>query len=88
MRVGADLSPDLRDRLGAAIRSELSPRHVPDEIHQIADVPRTLNGKKMEVPVKRILAGVAVDKAARADAMANPEALDLFARWAAARRLQ
>ena len=42
----------------------------------------------MEVPVKRILAGVAVDKAARADAMANPEALDLFARWAAARRQQ
>jgi acetoacetyl-CoA synthetase len=88
MRVGADLSLDLRDRLGAAIRSELSPRHVPDEIHQIADVPRTLNGKKMEVPVKRILAGVAVDKAARADAMANPEALDMFARWAAARRQQ
>ena len=88
MRVGADLSLDLRDRLEAAIRSELSPRHVPDEIHQIADVPRTLNGKKMEVPVKRILAGVAVDKAARADAMANPEVLDLFARWAAARRQQ
>lgn len=86
MRTGNDLTSDLRARLESAIRSELSPRHVPDEIHQIADVPRTLNGKKMEVPVKRILAGVSVEKAARADAMANPEVLDSFANWAAERR--
>ena len=86
MKPGRDLSPELQERIRSAIGSELSPRHVPDEIYQIADIPRTLNGKKMEVPVKRILAGVAVDKAARTDAMANPQVLDEFARWAAERR--
>jgi acetoacetyl-CoA synthetase len=85
-KAGTDLGQDLRDKLRSVIRSELSPRHVPDEIHQIPDVPRTLNGKKMEVPVKRILAGVPVEQAARTDAMANPESLDVFARWAAARQ--
>lgn len=86
MRTGHDLTPDLRERLKSAIRTELSPRHVPDEIHRIADVPRTLNGKKMEVPVKRILAGLPVEKAARTDAMANPEALEAFADWAGRHR--
>ena len=86
MKTGHDLTPDLRERLKSAIRTELSPRHVPDEIHRIADVPRTLNGKKMEVPVKRILAGLPVEKAARTDAMANPEALEAFADWAGRHR--
>ncbi len=52
---------------------------MPDEIHQIDEVPRTLNGKKMEVPVKRILAGVPVEEAVRRDAMANPDAIEAFA---------
>ena len=84
LKAGTSVSPDLRDRLRSAIRSELSPRHVPDEIHQILDIPRTLNGKKMEVPVKRILAGMAVEQVVRTDAMANPESLDAFVLWAAA----
>jgi acetoacetyl-CoA synthetase len=76
LREGAELDDDLRGRLTAAVRSELSPRHTPDEIHAVADVPRTLSGKKLEVPVKRILAGVAIDKAVSQGALANPDALD------------
>jgi acetoacetyl-CoA synthetase len=51
---------------------------VPDAIHAIAEVPRTLNGKKVEVPVKRILAGVPPERAVSRDALANPEALAAF----------
>ena len=58
---------------------------MPDEIHQIPDIPRTLNGKKMEVPVKRILAGASIEESARTDAMANPESLEGFAQWATVR---
>ena len=85
------LQPDtvLDDRLRAAIRdrlrAELSPRHVPDEIHQVPEVPRTLNGKKLEVPVKRILSGTAPDRAASRDALANPAAFDAFVRLAGQR---
>jgi len=79
---GGQLDDQLRRRIRDALREELSPRHVPDEIHQIGAVPLTLNGKKMEVPVKQILAGTPVDKAVRLDAMANPESLDAFVRLA------
>jgi acetoacetyl-CoA synthetase len=75
-REGAALDDELRGRLTAAIRSELSPRHVPDEILAVGAVPRTLSGKKLEVPVKRILAGTPPDKAVSQGALANPEALD------------
>ncbi|MFT9846352.1 hypothetical protein [Aneurinibacillus sp. REN35] len=57
---------------------EYSPRHVPDQIYQIPMVPYTLTGKKMEVPVRRILMGVPESKAANRDAMANPHSLDFF----------
>ncbi len=83
---GVELTEELTDRLRGAVRTELSPRHVPDEIHRIADIPRTLNGKKMEVPVKRILAGASIEESARTDAMANPGSLEGFARWASERR--
>jgi acetoacetyl-CoA synthetase len=69
---------DLRDRLRAAIRNELSPRHVPDEITAIAAVPRTLNGKKCEVPVKRVLTGVPLEQAVSPGALQNPEAMSAF----------
>jgi acetoacetyl-CoA synthetase len=75
-REGAELDDALRDRLKAAVRSELSPRHVPDEVLAIGAVPRTLSGKKLEVPVKRILAGTPPEKAVSQGALANPEALD------------
>jgi acetoacetyl-CoA synthetase len=69
---------DVRDKLRAAIRANLSPRHVPDEIVAIPEVPRTLNGKKCEVPVKRVLAGVPVEQAASLGALKNPESLAPF----------
>jgi acetoacetyl-CoA synthetase len=77
---GVALDDQLRHRIQDALRSDLSPRHVPDEIYEIDEVPLTLNGKKMEVPVKQILAGTPVDRAARRDAMANPRSLEAFVR--------
>jgi acetoacetyl-CoA synthetase len=75
---GAVLDDDLRARIARALRTELSPRHVPDEIHEVPGVPRTLSGKKLEVPVKRILAGDAPDSAASRGSLANPEVLDAY----------
>jgi acetoacetyl-CoA synthetase len=75
-REGTELDDVLRDRLRMAVRTELSPRHIPDEIRAVSGVPRTLSGKKLEVPVKRILAGVPRSKAVSEGALANPEALD------------
>jgi acetoacetyl-CoA synthetase len=69
---------DVRDRLRTTIRRELSPRHVPDEIVAIPEVPRTLNGKKCEVPVKRVLAGVPLDQAVSQGALKNPAAMSPF----------
>lgn len=80
LREGTEnVSPDLRTRLFAAIRTELSPRYVPDDVFVIPEVPRTLTGKKMEVPVKKILLGHPPDEVANRDAMANPDTLDWFA---------
>jgi acetoacetyl-CoA synthetase len=75
---GVDLDDALRTRLARELRTNLSPRHVPDEIYQVRAVPRTLSGKKLEVPVKRILTGVAVDAAAAKGALVNPESLTAF----------
>src|SRR5690349_17894985 len=74
------LDGDLTSRIKAALRSALSPRHVPDEIHQVPGIPRTLSGKKLEVPVRKILLGTPVADAADPDALANPEVLAWFAR--------
>jgi acetoacetyl-CoA synthetase len=77
---GHDLGDELAGRIKAALRTALSPRHVPDEIHQVPGIPRTLSGKKLEVPVRKILLGTPVADAADPDALANPEALKWFAR--------
>jgi acetoacetyl-CoA synthetase len=77
---GCALGDDLAGRIKAALRAGLSPRHVPDEIHQVPAIPRTLSGKKLEVPVRKILLGTPVAEAADPDAIANPEVLALFAR--------
>ena len=69
---------DLRRRLAATIREGLSPRHVPDELHVVSDVPRTLSGKKLEVPVKRLLLGEALDDVLTEGALQNPEVLDEY----------
>ena len=83
---GAVLDETLRDRIRRALREGLSPRHVPDEIHSVAGIPRTLNNKKLEVPVRRILSGEPAAKVANAGAMANPGSLDYFVDFAEARR--
>jgi acetoacetyl-CoA synthetase len=78
LRDGEQMTEDLVSRIRRRIRSDCSPRHVPDEIAQIAAVPRTLSGKVLEVPVKRILMGTPPERAASRDSLANPEALDFF----------
>jgi len=65
-------------RLKTTLRSALSPRHVPDQFIQVAEIPRTLNGKKCEVPVKKILAGTPPEQAVSRDALANPSSLAAF----------
>ena len=75
----ATLDDALKDKINKNIRSALSPRHVPDTILAISEVPHTLNGKKLEVPVKKILAGFPVEKAVNRDSMANPETISYFA---------
>ncbi|HEX3265271.1 MAG TPA: acetoacetate--CoA ligase, partial [Candidatus Limnocylindrales bacterium] len=72
------LDPTLEERIRAALRSDLSPRHVPDSIRAVPAVPRTLSGKKLEVPVKRILLGLPADLAASRDSLADPAALAPF----------
>ena len=75
---GAALDDDLVAEIKRRIRELCSPRHVPDAVYAIAEVPRTLSGKVLEVPVKRILTGTAPEKAASRDSLANPESLDYF----------
>ena len=78
LREGAELDDELRREIARRVRERCSPRHVPDEVFQIAEVPRTLSGKVLEVPVKRILTGTPPEKAASRDSLANPAALDWF----------
>jgi acetoacetyl-CoA synthetase len=78
LREGVELDDALAGHIRARLRADCSPRHVPDAIERIAEVPRTLSGKALEVPVKRILMGVAPERAASRDALANPAALDWF----------
>jgi acetoacetyl-CoA synthetase len=85
LRPGEALTDALRDRIVAELRTNLSPRHVPDEIRVVPSIPRTLSGKKLEVPVKRILAGVPADEAASRGSLADPSSLDPFVDMARAR---
>jgi acetoacetyl-CoA synthetase len=78
LREGAELDDDLVKQIRTRVREDCSPRHVPNSVRQIAEVPRTLSGKVLEVPVKRILMGEDPEKAASRDSLANPEALDWF----------
>ena len=75
---GIVLDDALRKKIKQELRSECSPRHVPDDIIEIPEVPYTISGKKLEAPVKKILLGMPVGKAANKDAMRNPEALQFF----------
>jgi acetoacetyl-CoA synthetase len=78
LREGESLDDELVAEIKRRIREQCSPRHVPDEVFQIAEVPRTLSGKVLEVPVKRILTGTPAETAASKDSLANPAALDYF----------
>lgn len=79
---GRELDPQLRADIAAELRTSLSPRHTPDLIVQMPSVPRSLTGKKLELPVKRILQGAAIDAVASRDALADPSALDGYAVFA------
>jgi len=72
-----------RTRIIQQLRSEVSPRHVPDAIYDVPEIPRTLNGKKLEVPIKRILTGMPVDQAVHRGTMSNPDSLEVFIRLSA-----
>ena len=78
LRPGARLDEDLVRRIRARLREDCSPRHVPDVVEQIAEVPRTLSGKVLELPVKRILLGDAAATVASPDSLANPDSLAPF----------
>jgi acetoacetyl-CoA synthetase len=79
---GRPLDDALKTRIAQQIRTNASARHVPNEVYQVDEIPRTLTGKKMEVPVRKLLLGAARDKVASPDAMVNPASLDFFVRLA------
>ncbi len=81
---GAELTEDLKKTVAREIRERCSPRHVPNEMIEIETIPRTLSGKVLEVPVKRILTGTPAEKAASRDSLADPASLDFFVEYARA----
>ncbi len=83
LRPGETLTPELVARIGQTIRDDCSPRHVPNEVLAVAEVPRTLSGKLLEVPIKRILQGQDPDRVVSRDSLANPGSLEPFVALAA-----
>jgi acetoacetyl-CoA synthetase len=82
LREGLVLDDNLREQLNAAIRTALSPRFLPNAIFQVAEIPRTLSGKKQELPIKKLLLGQPLDKVVNRDAMANPDCLAWYQEFA------
>jgi acetoacetyl-CoA synthetase len=82
LRAGSTLDDALRERIGQAIRTALSPRFVPDAIVQVPEIPRTLSGKKQELPIKKLLLGQPLEKVINREAMANPGCLDWYVAYA------
>lgn len=83
LKPGFVLDATLKERIAKEIRTKASARHVPNEVFEVSEIPRTLTGKKMEVPVRKLLLGMARDKVASSDAMANPASLEFFVALAA-----
>jgi acetoacetyl-CoA synthetase len=79
---GFELDEPLKARIVQQIKTKASARHVPNEIFLVSEIPRTLTGKKMELPVRKLLLGVDAGKVANPDAMANPGSFDFFVRLA------
>ncbi|WP_334153577.1 acetoacetate--CoA ligase [Tepidimonas sp.] len=88
LRPGLTLDEPLRERLRDAIRRALSPRFVPDAIEQVPDIPRTLSGKKQELPIKKLLLGQPLERVVNRDAMANPDCLAWYVAYAQTRQAQ
>jgi len=78
LRAGVSLDEALKQRIHDAIKTALSPRFIPNEIFQVAEIPRTLSGKKQELPIKKLLLGHPLEKVVNQDAMANPACLDWY----------
>jgi len=78
LRAGLTLDPALKSTLNNAIKTALSPRFIPNEIFQVAEIPRTLSGKKQELPIKKLMLGQPLEKVVNKDAMANPACLDWY----------
>jgi acetoacetyl-CoA synthetase len=85
LRDGIELDPELERSIASRIREDCSPRHVPNSVYAIDEVPRTISGKIVEVPIKKILLGTPPDRAVSRGSLANPAALDWFAELAAER---
>jgi len=85
LRDGVVLDDELRSSIARSLRSALSPRHVPDTIQAVSSIPRTLTGKKLELPVKRILQGAHRDDVVRLDALSDPTSIDAFVEYAGTR---
>jgi acetoacetyl-CoA synthetase len=79
LKEGVELDEDLASRIKGSIKENASPRHVPNEIFAVPEIPKTLNGKKLEVPVKKILSGTPPEEAASRESLINPASLDRFA---------
>ena len=82
LRDGLVLDDALTKRMRDVIKTALSARHVPNEIFQVQSIPRTLSGKKMELPVKKLLLGAAADDVFKLDAMANADSVAWFTEFA------
>ncbi|MBU0588077.1 MAG: acetoacetate--CoA ligase [Gammaproteobacteria bacterium] len=83
LREGHTLDAAMRAKLNNAIKTALSPRFVPNDIFEVTEIPRTLSGKKQELPIKKLLLGQALEKVVNKDAMANPGCLDWYVAFAA-----
>ena len=82
---GIAFDQTLKDQINDAIRTGVSARFIPNEIVEVTEIPRTLSGKKLEVPVKKLLLGQAADKVVNRDSMANADSFDFFIAYANAR---
>jgi acetoacetyl-CoA synthetase len=78
LRPGLQLTQDLKNTLNNAIKTALSPRFIPNEIFHVAEILRTLSGKKQELPIKKLMLGQPLEKVVNKDAMANPACLDWY----------
>jgi acetoacetyl-CoA synthetase len=78
LKPGMSLTEDMKSKLNSAIKTALSPRFVPNEIFQVAEIPRTLSGKKQELPIKKLMLGQPLEKVVNKEAMANPLCLDWY----------